>query len=303
MSELNSKLAELHKQFDYLKLDEPLAPHTYWKIGGTARAFLHPPTTNEFIKALEVSHRLGIQAVVIGGGSNILISDRGFDGLVIRSGGRDCQQTDEFEITCDAGVPLSALLNTAAKAGLTMDRIDLMVGIPGTVGAAIFGNAGSTDIAIGKTVASVLMWRPDLGTQTVSRHDCQFGYRTSRFKKTNEIILRGTFEFSLGDPIQIRTEMERGLLQKRASQPLSLPSSGSVFKNPPGQSAWKLIDEAGLRGKQIGGAMVSDIHTNFIVNTGGATAEDVVILISLIKQQVRDRFNIQLQEEIQYIGF
>ena len=302
MLELTLALKRLQQRFEYLKLDEPLAPHTYWKVGGPARAFLHPPTTDEFIRALDLSRDLGIRTVVIGGGSNILVSDNGFEGLVIRAGGRDCEQLSERTIQVGAGVPLSTFLNFAAQAGLSVPSVELFVGVPGTIGAAIFGNIGGVEVVFGLFTKEVTYW--DNGTiHTISGPDCEFGYRTSRFKQRGGIVLSGVFRLNSADPVTIRTAMEKGLKQKRETQPLNLPSGGSVFKHPEGMKAWKLIDDAGLRGKQIGGAQISDMHANFIVNKGNATAEDVVILISLIKQQVRDKFNIQLTEEIQYIGF
>lgn len=294
---------KIRMRFPAIKQNEILAPYTNWKVGGPAELFLHPDSYDMFVAVLEMCKEMEIPCTILGGGANVLIADRGIEGLVIRAGGRECFKSGENEITADAGVPLSLFLNAAAKEGLTMPSMDLMVGIPGTVGGSIFGNAGGRDFAIGNVTKEVMYWTVEKGVESIPGSECEFTYRSSRFKKHGGIILRGIFTLEKGDPMQIRTDMQRGLQEKRAHQPLAKATAGSVFQHPEGHTVWKLIDEAGLRGKQIGGAKISEMHANFIENTGNATAEQIVMLISYIKQQVRDKFGVQLQEEIRYIGF
>jgi UDP-N-acetylmuramate dehydrogenase len=298
---MSNPYLELQKRFPGIQLNEPLAPHTYYKIGGPAFAYVLPGSLEEYELIVQAAIQMKVPFVVLGTGANVLIADKGFPGLVIRGGGKQCRRIDEHRIIADAGVPLGALMNETAQIGL--QGLEFLAGIPGSVGGAVFGNAGGKDLATGDRV-DLVRWIDQAGEVRESTGlECEFAYRTSRFKKSGGTILQATFALEIGDPVLIRTTIEQTLQRKRSVQPLTSASAGCVFTNPPGQSAGRLIDEAGLKGKRIGGAEVSMLHGNFIINADHATAEDVVILISYVKQQVRDRYGIQLQEEIRYIGF
>ncbi len=301
MPDLEQQLEQFRERFPALRLKEPLAPHTYFKVGGPAQAYLHPGTIEEFEAAVLTAITLGIPYTVIGGGANILVADQGVSGLVLRNGGKLCRRLESGRILADAGVPLGGLMNEAGQAALT--GFEFLAGIPGTVGGAVFGNAGGKDLATGDRIESVRWIDASGKIQESSQADCSFSYRSSRFKQNGGVVLQATFQLEPGDPVLIRTTIEQALQRKRSVQPLGSASAGCVFTNPPGQSAGRLIDEAGLKGKRIGGAEVSSVHGNFIINADHASAEDIIILISYLKQQIRDRFGVQLQEEIRYIGF
>lgn len=308
-----------------IQKDVVLAPLTTFKIGGPAKFFIEVKTKEEFTLALDWAEENKEDVFVLAGGSNVLINDNGIDGLVIKMSNSDIKIKGE-RLECGAGASLSAAVLLATKENLT--GMEWAVGIPGTIGGAIRGNAGGYDSNIGETIETVevLDARKNQFLQ-FSRRDCEFNYRTSIFKTNSDLLIWQTIlRLKKGRTDDIKKEINNYVKNRAKTNP-KLPSAGSVFKNidfktldenniPLAEKAkeegivkndmvgagW-LIDMLDLKGKTIGGAKVSLEHANFIVNTGKATAEDVVALISYIKQQVRDRFKIQLQEEVQYLGF
>lgn len=302
-----------------------LAPYTTFKIGGNARYFYITKTSLEIKKAIQVANELKLPYYILGNGSNILVSDGGFDGLVIRIMNRGLEIADQ-NICVESGVALSKLVMDSINGGLT--GLEWLIGIPGTVGGAIYGNAGAYGHSLGEAVKIVKVFNPgSLKEEILSGNECGFSYRHSAFKENKYIILSAILELKKGDRPESEKKIKEYILNRQGKHPIG-PSAGSVFKNPlisenqkvfeklvkqypeleKFKSAGKipagwLIEEYGLLGKKIGGAMVSKEHGNFIINTGSATALDVVTLISLIKQKVRVNFNIQLEEEIQYVGF
>ncbi|MEK7496629.1 MAG: UDP-N-acetylmuramate dehydrogenase [Patescibacteria group bacterium] len=318
-SELKTNLGDL------VKMAEPLSAHTNFKIGGPAKYFFVARSTNELTRAIQVADELKLPFLILGGGSNILVSDKGFDGLVIEA--RNNQWSIEGElVNSDAGVNLGFLVQKVIAGGLS--GLEPLVAVPGTVGGAVYGNAGIPQIKngfIGDWIKEVVVCRDDKVIH-LKKAECEFGYRQSIFKRNRDVILQVVFELKKGE-VKESQELMKKYIDARRNQPYNVPSSGCIFMNSAitnadevrtkfageekieefiqkGQlpSSW-LIDRAGLKGKAIGGAQVSDKHANYIVNVGGAKAEDVVILISFIKQQVRDQFGIQLQDEVRYIGF
>ncbi|PIY95807.1 MAG: UDP-N-acetylenolpyruvoylglucosamine reductase, partial [Candidatus Kerfeldbacteria bacterium CG_4_10_14_0_8_um_filter_42_10] len=265
---------------------------------------------------------LNLPFFILARGSNVLISDSGFRGLVIHNKARQCR-IEENSIIADSGINLSQLANFAKDNSLT--GIEFAAGIPGSLGGAIRGNAG----AWGKQMKDFVIKVSAITEQGVllerGNKECEFGYRESVFKHNSEVILSAELKLQNGKKEEIAKEIDRVVGEKVKKQEFKLPSAGCVFKNPfvnfseselkqkkidpgvvrPGGKipAAYLIEEAGLKGKRIGDAVVSDLHANFIVNTGNATAENVLILIGIIKQKIRTQFGIQLQEEIQYVGF
>jgi len=303
----------------------PLAPYTTFKIGGPARYFFIAKNIEEIKNAIKVAKDLKIPYFILGNGSNVLISDSGFGGLVIKIDDRELK-IENNEIYAGAGVMLAALVKESTNAGLT--GLEWLAGIPGTLGGAIYGNAGAFGYSIGEVAETVKVFDPgDLMEKTLSKSDCNFGYRHSIFKEKKYIILGADLKLKKGELEESAKLASEYLSKRKGKHPIG-PSAGSIFKNPlikENQKAYEklikqypeiekfkatgkipagwLIGQFGLCGKEIGGAMVSKEHGNFIVNIGGAKAEDVIILTSLIKQKIRVNFGIQLAEEIQYVGF
>ncbi|MBI5466579.1 MAG: UDP-N-acetylmuramate dehydrogenase [Candidatus Kerfeldbacteria bacterium] len=309
-----------------LKVNEPLSRHTNFKIGGPAKYFFTAKTTEELVHAIQVADELKLPLLILGGGSNVLVSDNGFAGLAVMVKNGKYSIKGQV-VTAEAGVSLGFLVQKVAAAGLT--GFEPLVAVPGTVGGAIFGNAGIPQVAkgfIGDWVKEVVVCRGDTIVH-VPGEQCGFGYRTSIFKQSgNDIILSAVFALEPGDKVKSQ-ELIKKYIAVRKTQPYHLPSSGCIFTNLPvtdpselrqkfpgqprleeflkrGQlpSSW-LIDQAGLKGKTMGQIQVSEQHANYLVNLGSGRAEEVIMLISYIKQQVRDKFGIQLQEEVRYIGF
>jgi UDP-N-acetylmuramate dehydrogenase len=277
-----------------------LAPFTTFKIGGPAKYFFVAKNNKEIYSSVRLARELDIGYFILGGGSNVLISDKGFDGLVLKMQNNHISQHAD-RVTAESGVPLQKLVQFSVEKKLS--GLEHLTGIPGTVGGAVAGNAGTNDVWIDKHIENVEFLNAQNSIEAIPKSRCDFSYRSSRFKYDSvDIILSATWKLIPDSSAHIRAEVKK-FASNRSSQPASRPSAGSIFKNPPGGKAWQLIDQAGLRGKQIGDAKVSEQHCNFIINTGHAKAEDVVILISLIKQQIRDTLGFQMQEEIKYIGF
>ncbi len=320
-----------------------LADYTTFKIGGPAKYFFIAENEKEIKKAVETAKELNLKYFILGGGSNVLISDKGFDGIIIKVESRklkvESRKPESKTIYADAGTKLGTLVKYSVEKNLT--GMEWAAGIPGTLGGAIRGNAGAFNYSISDFVKTVKVLdiqeretqNSKLKAQSynskvkiLKNKDCKFGYRKSIFKyNKNLIVLAAKIRFKKGDS-EISGKKIQEYLQKRKSvQPLEYPSVGSVFKNilfsEISPEAFKkcpkleqfrqagkipagwLIENAGLKGKKISGAQISEKHNNFIINTGNASAKDVVILISLIKQKVRNKFDLQLMEEIEYIGF
>jgi len=208
---------------------------------------------------------------------------------------------DNNVVKAESGTKLQKLIQEAIKQNLS--GLEFLIGIPGTVGGGVAGNVGTPKEWINKSIISVEILDENDKVITLVKNECDFAYRCSRFKSNDkEVILSANFQLSKVNPQEIKIKVKE-YQNKRSHQPVQESCAGSIFKNPEGKKVWELIEEIGFRGKQIGGAKVSEQHTNFITNTGQAKAEDIIILISYIKQQVRNKFGIQLQEEIKYIGF
>jgi len=303
-----------------LKIKEkiPLKEYTTFKIGGPARYFFVAKSKEGLKNAILWAKKKKLPFFILGGGSNVLFSDKGFNGLVIKLQNTQ-SEIRNTNVIAGAGVPLQKLVLEAAKKGLS--GLENLAGIPGTLGGAIWGNAGAFGREIGDLVEEVKVL--DVGgskleVKKLKNKDCKFGYRDSIFKKKeNLIILEATLKLKKGKRKEIEEKMKEILKLRKEKQPLEFPSAGSVFKNVPIEKVPKkiqekfkekikggilpagvLIEAAGLKGYQIGGAKISEKHANFIVNTGEAKARDVLKLIELIKKRVRKKFKIELKEEI-----
>ena len=294
MQKLIDKLNELNIEY---KTREPMKPHTTFKIGGAADVFVTVRTVGELKAVVSACESLAIPWMMLGKGSNLLVSDDGIKGAVIALDGefKDISVNGEY-ITCGAGVSLSKLCTVAAEQGLS--GLEFAYGIPGTVGGAVYMNAGAYGGETKDVAVEVTYLDPSGGIGVYTRDQLMFGYRTSVFKTNENIILYAKYKLTPDEKESITVRMEDFMDRRRTKQPLELPSAGSVFKRPEGAFAGTLIEQCGLKGKSVGGAMVSEKHAGFIVNAGGATCEDVLGLVKLIQETVKRETGYDLECEI-----
>lgn len=278
--------------------NEPLARHCNWRIGGPADLFIIVHTADELIQCLALARGHGVEVTMLGYGANVLIADKGVRGLVILNRAHRIEMISETIVEADSGTNLAILAKEAARQGVA--GFEFLVGIPGTVGAAVTVNAGTRTRWMSTVVVEVEVFCQDGEVRRRSAEDLKFSYRNSRLKQSGEIVIRARMEGEPDEPENIECRM-REELQVRKTQPTG-PSTGSVFTNPSGDFAGRLIEACGMKGTQIGGARISDLHANFILNVGGATAHDVKTLIDKVKAEIARNFNVQLQEEIRYVG-
>ena len=281
--------------------NEPLAPYTTFKIGGPARYFFVARTTDELIRSVNLAKTLNLEYFILGGGSNVLVSDSGFDGLVIKSDAREIRLEDDRAFV-DAGVTWGVLTVFAHKHGFT--GIEELTHIPGTVGGAVRGNAGSMGKETKDVVTSVYILR-NAQPEWILVQECEFAYRQSVFKKNNWVVLGAEIQLERGDVQKAQEKMREYHAYRQTTQPLSSPCPGCMFKNPDagaGVYASKMIDELGLKGFQIGKARVSLKHANFIENLGGASAKEVDNLVAEIKKRVKEKYGYELEEEVIRLG-
>ncbi|NOX53938.1 MAG: UDP-N-acetylmuramate dehydrogenase [Planctomycetes bacterium] len=290
-------MSSLDEFKDILEKNKPLAPLTWLKVGGTAEYFAEPRTQDELIRLVQRCQEEEIPLRVMGSGSNLLVRDEGVRGVVVRLTAEEFCRVSVNKETAQAGCGalLSQLIAETVREGLA--GLETLVGIPGTVGGALRGNAGGRTGDIGQFVKSVLVLTATGEVCTRSDDELDFGYRYSSI--TDPVILEGTFELSPDDPDKITRRLKKQWIVKKSSQPLSSQSAGCIFKNPRGVSAGALIEDAGLVGKRVGGAEVSDRHANFIITHEGATADDVLKLCELIQDEVSRQFGVELEYEIQ----
>lgn len=311
MTDLKEKarsLGEILREENFegkISFDLPLAPLTYYRIGGPALIFIEPESTDDLLLARSSLGRIPMPVLLIGAGSNLLISDDGFPGAVIRLAGNfeNYQaDTEGNSIISGASASLSRIVREGCRIG--MKGIERLAGIPGSVGGALFMNAGTYGEYIDGLVETVDILTGSNKSSTITSDDCGFAYRTSRFQETAEIILRCKLSGESGNPGEISAEVEKRLEHRRRTQPVDIPSCGCVFRNPRGEkSAGKLIDEAGLKGTRIGDAVISDKHANFIINEGNASANDILSLMALARNMVFERTGVALEPEVRTAGF
>ena len=275
-----------------------LSEHSSFRIGGPADLALFPDgkQISGLINELESENT---RYIVIGNGSNVLFSDNGYRGAVIFTGGMDHVSIDGCAISAEAGCSLTGLAVYARNHSLT--GLEFAYGIPGSVGGAVYMNAGAYGGEMSDVVVSSICYEPGYGLRTVTGGDHSFAYRHSCYSDSVRVILSAKIVLKLGDPDEIKDKMKDLMNRRREKQPLDLPSAGSAFKRYPGYFTAALIDEAGLKGYSIGGAAVSEKHAGFIVNKGGATASDVLELIKVIRSRIFDIHGILIEPEIKYI--
>lgn len=300
-----------------VKEDEQLSKYTSFNIGGSAKYFVQIEKIEQLNDALEFAKQKNIKYFIFGEGTNLLVSDQGYDGLIIKLELVDIG-IDQKKIFCSAGVKLKNLIQYSIKNDLS--GLEELAGIPGSVGGAIWANAGAFRKDISMYVKSVDVLRNGK-VLNLKKEQCKFAYRDSIFKKNDDIILNVIIELEKGNQKQSKQKISEILKKRNCSQPLKYPSAGCIFQNFEFESgfvfnyeipqefverksipaAW-LIDQAGLKGKTIGGAQVSEVHANFIINLNKATAQDVLDLIGLVKKIVKSKFGAELKEEIIYLS-
>lgn len=277
--------------------DEPLYRHTTFRIGGKADVAVFPETPSAFARAADACHQFGVPYRVIGNGSNVLFDDSGFAGAVLFTDKLLGVSVSGNTITCGAGVPLTLLCHVARDNGLA--GLSFAFGIPGSVGGAVYMNAGAFEGQMSDVFEEASYYDPESGAiRTLTKDEASFGYRHSVFMENGGIILSASFRCEKGDRIEIDRVMTEHMNARSEKQPLSEPSAGSVFRRPAGHYAGALIAEAGLPGRTVGGAKVSEKHAGFIVNTGSATAADVRGLIRIIQKEVWEKSGVSLEPEI-----
>lgn len=280
-----------------VRQDEPLGPHTWMGIGGPAQYFITPRTQDELVAVVKACASEKLPIRMLGGGSNVLVQAEGVSGAVIQLNGDAFSQisTEGTRVRAGAGALLSNVISHAVKAGLA--GLETLVGIPGTVGGALRGNAGGKSGDIGQFVRSVTVLTEKGNVVTRTEDELSFAYRSSSIDEL--VILSGEFELQREDPDEITRRMRTIWIMKKATQPLTFQSAGCIFKNPRGLSAGALIEQAGLKGTRIGEAEISDRHANFIVANPGATSADVMRLINLARSKVAEQFGVNLELEVQ----
>lgn len=283
-----------------VRFKEPLAFHTSLRIGGPADIFVLPQDVDDVRKAIGYAEKEKLPVVVIGGGNNVLVKDRGVRGIVIKLEG--CLGRMEFhgeEVTVGGGAGLSTMIREAAAIGL--GGVECLVGIPATIGGALAMNAGTHDGQIGDFVSAVYFLHADGTIGELKPTAGTFAYRTFNFPP-GAILLGARLTLHRKPQKEIYAEIKARLKQKKATQPLALASAGCVWKNPDADYAGRLLEKAGLKGKRLGGAEISAKHANFIVNRGGATAADVVALMEMALDRVHKQAGVRLQPEIRILG-
>ncbi|QQE75898.1 UDP-N-acetylmuramate dehydrogenase [Brevibacillus composti] len=297
------RIADELRQADVGKVwtNEPLANHTTWRIGGPADLLIQPKDKSALLTALNIIRRHEIPWSVIGRGSNLLVRDGGIRGAVLKvaEGLSHCEFRGE-EVRVGAGYSMIRLATETGKMGLT--GMEFAGGIPGTVGGAVYMNAGAHGSDLSRIIKDAEILFDDGEVVVLSNEELNFSYRTSLLQERKGIVLEARFGLRQGDRKEIAATLAANKDRRRLTQPLQMPCAGSVFRNPPGDHAGRLIEAAGLKGFHIGGAQVSELHANFIVNRGGATAADVLTLITHIRCTIQEKFGVEMHPEVLVVG-
>jgi len=279
----------------------PMRQFTSFRVGGSARFFVDIESVDAIIEAKNFAAQKEIPYFVLGRGSNVVVSDRGYEGLIIRvARGLSHFYFDDNLLVAGAGCPLARLARSSISHNL--GGIHLLAGIPGTVGGAIYMNAGAYGEDVSQTLIQVKSLNASGSVVTRKNVDCEFSYRHSAFQTNNEIILEAMFELKPSPAEPLLAEMERVMTERRQKQPLEFPSAGSTFKRPATGFPGALIETAGLKGYKIGGAQVSEKHANFIINTGNATAQNIYDLSQFVIDRVKENSGVELMREVIFIG-
>ncbi len=282
-------------------LNEPVGPYTTYHLGGKAAAFVEPKDVEDLSELLRCLSRARVPYLMLGGGSNVLFADEGFKGVVIRLGrGFHGIQIEGDRVRAKAGTQLVAVLTKAREANL--GGVEFFAGIPGTIGGAVVGNAGAKKAWIGPTIEELTVVTPSGEVKRLRKSDYQYGYRHSSLKMSGNVLVEVVLKLKKEPKAEIERKVKEYFKVRRGKQPKTEKNAGSVFKNPEGNFAGRLTESVGLKGRKAGGARVSEIHANFIINEGGASAHDVVGLMREIQKKVFAEYQIRLEPEILPMG-
>ena len=279
---------------------EPLSRHTSWHIGGPADFFLDVSTTDDLIEGVIAAREQGLPVFLLGGGTNILVADAGVRGVVIHDDVDDTK-VEGTRITATGGVTMAHVAAVAGRSGI--GGLEFAATIPGTVGGAVHGNAGAFGTETKDVAVEVALFDPAAGVRIVEARELGFRYRYSLLKgRPDVVVLQATFAGVPRERAEVVAKIKEMANLRMQKQPLRLPNCGSVFKNPPGDHAGRLVEAAGLKGLRVGGAVVSEMHGNFIVNESDATAADVRALIEEVQRRVFETFGVRLEPEVEFVG-
>lgn len=281
-------------------LDEPLSAHTTFGVGGPADVFVVPSTIEELVGVLGACRKLDVPYFVLGKGSDLLVCDEGYRGVVVSLDELTNIDVEGSVLVCEAGASLHDVAEVACEHGLT--GFEFACGIPGSMGGACFMNAGAYDGCMSDVLSSVDVLMPNGELATIAVEDLALGYRTSRIRTDGLVVLRARIQLAPGNKDEIRAKMDDLTSRREAKQPLEYGSAGSTFKRPEGYFAGKLIMDAGLKGYRVGNAAVSTKHAGFVVNLGGATAADVHAVIEHVQDEVERQFGVRLEPEVRFVG-
>ena len=298
--EIGKKLLSILK-VEQVKKDEPMKIHTTFRVGGPASYFVTPETEEEVAKVIEVCTQENVPYYIVGNGSNLLVSDQGYEGVIIQIYKQMNQvEITENEIHAQAGALLSMIANRAMEAELT--GFEFAAGIPGTLGGACVMNAGAYGGEMKDVLKEVTVLTDEGEFLTIPKEELELGYRTSVIAKKGYIVIEAVLELKSGNADEIRAYMDELKEKRITKQPLEYPSAGSTFKRPEGYFAGKLIQDSGLKGFTVGGAQVSEKHSGFVINKGNATAADVMELIRQVTAKVKEDTGVTMEPEVKQIG-
>lgn len=283
-----------------IKIDENMSNHIHFKVGGPVDILLIPSKVSQVVETLKICKNENIPYFIIGNGSNLLVKDGGIRGVVIKLSNLLSIEVNGNIIKASSGTLLEDVSKKAVENSLT--GFEFACGIPGSVGGAIFMNAGAYDGEIKNVIKEAEVLDRDGNIKVLSKEELELGYRTSKVMKDNLVVISATFELTKGDKEKIRERVNELTEKRESKQPLEYPSAGSTFKRPEGYFAGKLIQDAGLKGASLGGAAVSEKHSGFVINKDGATAEDVLNLIAHVQNEVKKQFGVELHTEVRIIG-
>ena len=297
--------ARLRETWAELRMEKqaPMSRYTSFRIGGPAPLLIFPANTDQVRKVLGLATVCGKEAAVVGKGTNLLVKDEGLNRPVIRmTEMRSLRFLDDTTVEAQAGITLAALATAAWRAGLT--GLEFAHGIPGTLGGAVMMNAGAYDGEMKQVIRSVtaISTKPPYALRTFTAEECEFGYRHSVFEDSEWLVLSAVISLKKGDAAEIRAKMDELAARRKQSQPLEYASAGSTFKRPEGYFAGTLIDQSGLKGLRCGDAQVSEKHAGFVINTGNATAAQVLELIEQVRQEVQQKHGVLLEPEVRLLG-
>ena len=283
-----------------VRINEPMKRHTSFRAGGNAEWFCIPETAEELKAVLAACKKADMPWYVVGNGSNLLVSDDGFSGVIISTGKFDRLDVDGETVTAGAGVLLSKVAAAAWKAGLT--GFEFAAGIPGSVGGAAVMNAGAYGSEMKNVLKNVTVLTAEGDVKKIPAEELELGYRTSCIPKNGWLVLEAEYVLVKGEPDAIKAVMDDLAARRRDKQPLEYPSAGSTFKRPEGYFAGKLIEDAGLKGFAVGGASVSEKHAGFVINKDGASASDIYSLCKKVERKVMETFGVSLEMEVKLLG-